>query len=73
MVLCVLNQPKMEIRSNGGGTTTTSRKRKRKLSAPSKCSFTETKLENAREGVEINEKPPVSSPLLPGKIEREKK
>ena len=73
MVLCVLNQPKMEIRTNGGGggnSTTTNRKRKRKLSAPSRCPFTETKLtvETAREGTETNENPPVSSPL-PGKRE----
>ena len=67
MVLCVLNQPKMEIRTNGGGATTTNRKRKRKLSAPSRCPFTETKLtvETAREG-ETSENPPASSPL-PGK------
>jgi len=36
MVLCVLNQPKMELGNGGGASQTPNRKRKRKLSAPAR-------------------------------------
>ena len=74
MVLCVLNQPQMELGGSGGGVgaTQTSRKRKRKLSAPSRFHVTEEKamdVVTVEAGRHANESQAVSSPL-PGKADK---
>ena len=79
MVLCVLNQPKMELGNGGGASQTPNRKRKRKLSAPARRVMQYAseepkiiKLDEIEASRQNSQMKQISSPL-PGKRKRKRK
>ena len=78
MVLCVLNQPKMELGNGGGASQTPNRKRKRKLSAPARRVMQYAseepkiiKLDEIEASRQNSQMKQISSPL-PGKRKRKR-